>query len=537
MKKLKQIKDGYKFKLSPRKDAVTYKLDKKISKDEFVITSVNSNRSFIKRAHTLVFALSLLLFFNPIFAQVKGTIEVSVPTAVAKQAFEDSIKKIYARIAKIQVGTGTVGPKGDKGDPFKYSDFTPAQLEALRGPQGVPGKDGSNTTGGTGVQLFSIKSVRDYGAGLIYGADDHSAIQATVDYCIANNIRKVFIPVGHYFISKPIVVMSPNRFVTLEIVGESSFWDSNLGSVIHCTGTDGFAIGIQNGKGCKIKNLTIYGKFRPPFLTDKKKFFASKFDEFTDGVCRDSRFSPYAGIVIDPFTNLPGELPADGGYPNMKSFYGKYPDLSSNSGSTGIELEELDIRNFVVGIISSPNGITRNAEISIFHKIQFEDMKLCIANCQDQEKGNLIDGIYCWGGTHTIFANTYYGAASARMAGNYNIDHANIAGSVVRFIYNQQYGYFPTYVAHVFAESLGEFGTINSEVACSVSDSHIDFAMDYEGNDVNRTLITSWGEGIVYRSCNFRIYDGAPHNIKVEGNAYWDHSNVGLKNVTGKFNQ
>lgn len=32
------------------------------------------------------------------------------------------------------------GPKGDKGEPFKYSDFTAAQLEALRGPQGPKGE-------------------------------------------------------------------------------------------------------------------------------------------------------------------------------------------------------------------------------------------------------------------------------------------------------------------------------------------------------------------------------------------------------------
>lgn len=30
------------------------------------------------------------------------------------------------------------GPKGDKGEPFKYSDFTPEQLLALRGPKGDP---------------------------------------------------------------------------------------------------------------------------------------------------------------------------------------------------------------------------------------------------------------------------------------------------------------------------------------------------------------------------------------------------------------
>ena len=35
------------------------------------------------------------------------------------------------------------GPKGDKGEPFKYSDFTPEQLLALRGPKGDKGEPGS----------------------------------------------------------------------------------------------------------------------------------------------------------------------------------------------------------------------------------------------------------------------------------------------------------------------------------------------------------------------------------------------------------
>ena len=38
------------------------------------------------------------------------------------------------------------GPKGDKGEPFKYSDFTPEQLLALRGPKGDPGSGGGQVT-------------------------------------------------------------------------------------------------------------------------------------------------------------------------------------------------------------------------------------------------------------------------------------------------------------------------------------------------------------------------------------------------------
>lgn len=38
------------------------------------------------------------------------------------------------------------GPKGDKGEPFRYSDFTPEQLLALRGPKGDPGSGGGQAT-------------------------------------------------------------------------------------------------------------------------------------------------------------------------------------------------------------------------------------------------------------------------------------------------------------------------------------------------------------------------------------------------------
>lgn len=36
---------------------------------------------------------------------------------------------------------GDTGPQGPKGDAFVFADFSPEQLESLRGPQGEPGKD------------------------------------------------------------------------------------------------------------------------------------------------------------------------------------------------------------------------------------------------------------------------------------------------------------------------------------------------------------------------------------------------------------
>lgn len=48
-------------------------------------------------------------------------------------------------------GAGALkGQKGDKGEPFTYDDFTPEQLAALVGPQGVQGEVGPQ--GEQGIQ-------------------------------------------------------------------------------------------------------------------------------------------------------------------------------------------------------------------------------------------------------------------------------------------------------------------------------------------------------------------------------------------------
>ncbi len=373
-------------------------------------------------------------------------------------------------------------------------------------------------------QYFSVKWFGAKGN----NTDDYAAIQKAINTCIRNNIRTLYFPAGVYKISKPLIVRgatidegknNTRNFCTLELLGESSFWDSNTGSEIHTMFNDAFAIGIQDGKGCKVRKLKLVGLFRPPSLNDPKKFYSLSFKDFTDGECRDSRYSPYAGIVIDPFTNQPRDkFPPDGGYPGLLEYYGKAPRLATQSGSTGTELEELDISGFVVGICSSPNGLTRNAEITIINKVQFSNCKLCISGGQDQEKENVISNIYCWGGTHTIFGTDLYGGA--RMSGNWNINHVNIAGGVVRFIYNDQHGYFPTYISNVFAESIGSFGTFNSQLACEVSDCIFDFT--YQNIGGVQTLLIANGPNVVFRSCNFRYY-GESTPLKMQANCVFEH--------------
>lgn len=72
---------------------------------------------------------------------------------------EDKVNvKDATQIIKLQGPKGEPGPKGEdgvqgpKGEPFKYSDFTPEQLNALKGPKGEQGDN---------VNLETVKKLKD----------------------------------------------------------------------------------------------------------------------------------------------------------------------------------------------------------------------------------------------------------------------------------------------------------------------------------------------------------------------------------------
>jgi len=48
------------------------------------------------------------------------------------------------------------GPKGDKGEPFRYSDFTAEQLLALRGPKGDPGSGGGGQVTSQPIEIYEV---------------------------------------------------------------------------------------------------------------------------------------------------------------------------------------------------------------------------------------------------------------------------------------------------------------------------------------------------------------------------------------------
>jgi hypothetical protein len=331
--------------------------------------------------------------------------------------------------------------------------------------------------------------------------EDWSAFfQKGIDSCIQNNIPVYFIPAGRYICRRPLILQNWNATqgyyfpFSLIIQGTSTFAGADgSGTILDFKGIkDGFGIGIQGGKGVEIKGLKLIGAWDYKF-PGAYAFYNTDLGKFTDGKCRDTRYSPYFAIAIDPFGPT---IPSDGGYPGLSAYY-----RGKTNGSTGSVIEDCYFTNWVGGIITSPNGQTYNADITLGTRIQFGNMKICVAGCQAQEKMNRISNVMAWGVIHTCFATGVYGRGEP---GNWYIDHWNIAGYTNQIAYNNQTGYFPSYFSDIFAESIARIGPIYSINGTTFSNSSINFAGCQEAGSYSEGMIS--GYGLTFSGCQLRIY-------------------------------
>lgn len=104
----------------------------------------NDLGTFIKKNEIAQYALT------PGDASTRYVNKLEGQSFAQKSELSDYVKKAeinqYSSTLNVQLTPEQIeklkGPKGDKGEPFKYSDFTAEQLLALRGPKGDPGSGG-----------------------------------------------------------------------------------------------------------------------------------------------------------------------------------------------------------------------------------------------------------------------------------------------------------------------------------------------------------------------------------------------------------
>lgn len=117
----------------------------------------NDLGTFIKKNEIAQYALT------PGDASTRYINKIEGQSFAQKSELSDYVKKAeinqYTSASNVQLTPEQIeklkGPKGDKGEPFKYSDFTAEQLQALRGPKGDPGSGGGQATSQP-VELYEV---------------------------------------------------------------------------------------------------------------------------------------------------------------------------------------------------------------------------------------------------------------------------------------------------------------------------------------------------------------------------------------------
>src|SRR6185312_15060399 len=156
-----------------------------------------------------------------------------------------------------------------------------------------------------------ILNVRWFGAVGNGAVDDWPALQKAINYVLNQPSaagRTLYFPSGAYRITQPLLIARLDGHVyrqsSINLVGPASSRDLGMGAAtIETTFDNTFAIGIQSGKGVQIKNLVIRGQFTFPDHLNPIQVDTLSFGQWTDASARQNPRSPYAGIVIDPFSD------------------------------------------------------------------------------------------------------------------------------------------------------------------------------------------------------------------------------------------
>lgn len=257
---------------------------------------------------------------------------------------------------------GEQGTQSPKGDPFRYEDFTPEQLEALKGPKGDKGEDGRDGTSATADNAKAL---------LLQG--NVWCESASVDDVLTALIGNMGKPFPRTDI-KPLTFTQPTKGQTeLSLQGEDHYKVSLEGGelvevvngsaniTIPAYGKSDIVVDYFNMLGVKVSNITITGIKELQF-TDKNGITVFKegnvltidLTNQTDNIDKNYDISDRPAWVYDGVTefkfisNSPNKIigyaetskiPIDNlyatlntiGNPNIKTIYAQYGEIGKET--------------------------------------------------------------------------------------------------------------------------------------------------------------------------------------------------------------
>ena len=317
---------------------------------------------------------------------------------------------------------GEQGKRGPKGDPFRYEDFTPEQLEALKGPKGEDGLSAFNIAqlnGFQGTYVEWLKSLKGE-KGKDASADNaHQLLlqgnvwceSASVDDVLTALIGNMGKPFPRTDV-KPLTFTQPTKGQTeLSLQGEDHFKVSldsgepvaimnGIATItIPAYGKDDIVVNYYNMLGAKVSNITITG-IKDLQFTDKNGITVFKegnvltvdLTNQTDNIDKNYDISDRPAWVYDGVTefkfisNAPNKIigysetskiPLDNlyatlntiGNPNIKTIYAQY-------GEIGRELFMPKIRKIYKSVGSGESRkVTYLGQQNIRPRIELERMR------------------------------------------------------------------------------------------------------------------------------------------------------------------
>lgn len=329
--------------------------------------------------------------------------------------------------------------------------------------------------------------------------DSYDELQWGINTCISDPRYHLELTEGEFLLSRPLLIArqvgADYGQVHITIQGACRARDAPNGySDLVPLFNSGFVIGIQQGKSCVLRNLAIDGWV-------PNHFTPLQIDTLPQSAwTTDNRTSPYAGIVIDPFSDpVNYDSVRYRQYAGMSSLY--LPGMS-RSGSTDIIIDGCRIQGFTVGIMVTPS-YQQNGELIDVRDCSISACESAYAWSQAQGKVNTVTNLMCWGNVRTVFNGIAYGFQRSDGATAPMVDLVNIAGAVNQLCYMSAYT-FPATFRGVYAEGLFKLGFAQGNAGTHFDDFQIDFQVGADGMPSPDCYF--YGDHTFFSNCMLRVY-------------------------------